>query len=411
MRHKIRSAQLGMLIVGVIAATHCGCGGGNSNSNPMAINLPVPATVVDTVNAGNAIVAIAVDPSSNKIYVVNFGVTTSGVECTLQNTGNVTVIDGASDTTTTVHAGFEPVGVTVDPVNHTAYVVSRLNFDVRVGTCNQSSLITAIDSATLATSRTALPFLVETPTAIAANSVSRKAYVTARCCNSLIGVFDGATGSVGTLSDPSAVAPLAVAVNSATNKTYTVDSGNNTISVIDGATNSINTITDPNATTPVAAAVNETTNKIYVANSGSSNITIIDGGTNSVTTLSAGTTPVAVAVDAATNRIYVANSGANNVTVIDGASDSVSTISVGVSPVALAVEEKTNHIYVANAGNSQSGDPGSITVIDGNTNATTTLTDPKGVNPIAVAVNSATNKIYVANRGSNNVTVINGAHE
>ncbi len=51
-----------------------------------------------------------------------------------------------------------------------------------------------------------------------------------------------------------------------------------------------------------------------------------------------------------------------------------------------------------------------MTVINGATNATTTLTDPKALNPVAVAVNSTTNKIYVANSGSNNVTVIDGAH-
>ena len=45
------------------------------------------------------------------------------------------------------------------------------------------------------------------------------------------------------------------------------------------------------------------------------------------------------------------------------------------------------------------------------TNATVTLTDPNAKNPAAVAVNSVTNKIYVANSGSNNVTMIDGAHE
>jgi len=37
--------------------------------------------------------------------------------------------------------------------------------------------------------------------------------------------------------------------------------------------------------------------------------------------------------------------------------------------------------------------------------------DPNAKNPFAVAVNSVTNKIYVANSGTNNVTVINGAHD
>jgi DNA-binding beta-propeller fold protein YncE len=76
-------------------------------------------------------------------------------------------------------------------------------------------------------------------------------------------------------------------------------------------------------------------------------------------------------------------------------------------------------IYVANcesdpscgqSSGSTSSDVGSVTAINGATNATVMLIDPKAVTPIAVAVNSATNKIYVANSGSSNVTVIDGVH-
>jgi len=67
----------------------------------------------------------------------------------------------------------------------------------------------------------------------------------------------------------------------------------------------------------------------------------------------------------------------------------------------LAVNPTTNQIYVAN--NNPSG-PGSVTVIDGATNNTTTVA--AGTGPVAVAVNPTTNQIYVANTGSKNVTVI-----
>ena len=67
----------------------------------------------------------------------------------------------------------------------------------------------------------------------------------------------------------------------------------------------------------------------------------------------------------------------------------------------MAVNPVTNKIYVANT------DSNNVTVIDGATNATTTVA--AGAHPCAVAVNPVTNKIYVANHGSNNVTVIDGA--
>ena len=66
----------------------------------------------------------------------------------------------------------------------------------------------------------------------------------------------------------------------------------------------------------------------------------------------------------------------------------------------MAVNPVTNKIYVANCGSSN------VTVIDGATNATTTVA--AGTYPYAVAVNPVTNKVYVANDGSDNVTVING---
>lgn len=112
-----------------------------------------------------------------------------------------------------------------------------------------------------------------------------------------------------------------------------------------------------------------------------------------------------------TNAIYVANAKSNNISVIDGATDSViETIPVGGSPSGVAVDSQTNFIYVANAGISQIGDLGNITVLDGGKLTTATLTDSNAKNPVAVSVNSVTNKIYVANSGSNNVTVIDGAH-
>jgi DNA-binding beta-propeller fold protein YncE len=41
-----------------------------------------------------------------------------------------------------------------------------------------------------------------------------------------------------------------------------------------------------------------------------------------------------------------------------------------------------------------------VTIINGVTNSTTTVTDPKALHPSAVAVNPVTNKIYVAKKFS-----------
>src|SRR5215469_17102089 len=137
-----------------------------------------------------------------------------------------------------------------------------------------------------------------------------------------------------------------------------------------------------------------------------------------IATVAAGPAPEAVAINTVTNKIYVANYLGGTVTIIDGATNSTSTIQVGAHPLAIAVNEVTNKIYVAERGSfpASGGDRGGITVIDGTSGATTKVVDPNAFLPRAVAVNQARNKIYVANNSlyrtsfePGNVTVIDGA--
>jgi YVTN family beta-propeller protein len=127
------------------------------------------------------------------------------------------------------------------------------------------------------------------------------------------------------------------------------------VNVIDGATNDRTTVAA--GTSPVAVAVNSVTNKVYVANFGSDNVTVIDGGTYDTTLIPADSGPSAVVVNSVTNKVYVANWESNNVTVIDGATNATTTVPAGSAPWAVAVNPVMNRIYVANSGS------GSVTVI------------------------------------------------
>jgi len=83
------------------------------------------------------------------------------------------------------------------------------------------------------------------------------------------------------------------------------------------------------------------------------------------------------------------------------------TVGAGSFPDQVSVNPATNLIYVTNCGSSCGGSgSGSVTVINGATNATTTLN--AGTGPAGVAVNPATNTAYVTNLGSNTVSAING---
>jgi DNA-binding beta-propeller fold protein YncE len=389
--------------------------------------LPAPArgqTVTATVATVGA-QYVGINQTTNKIYAGS------------------TVIDGATNATTplTVSGSGTVVNqfaVALNPATNKIYVVNFGNYKPLEGTGNQGS-IGVVDGDTNSEILIRDPNAIG-PHAIAVNPVTNKIYV-ANFWTDNITVIDGATNVLTTLANPDAFFPTAVAVNSETNKIYVANLGNfyygfgsNTgnVSVIEGATNSITTVTDPNAISPSSVAVNPVTDKIYVANQGTlpcatgnnlGNITVIDGATDSTTTVTdpnacapagADSRGFAVAVNSATDKIYVANARSGNVTVINGATNSTSTVTDpnAFNPSAVAVDEATNMIYIANEGCSdkQSGcfEPGSVTVIDGATNSAMTVVDPNANAPFAVAVNPTTDEIYVGNLLSNNVTVIAG---
>jgi YVTN family beta-propeller protein len=326
-------------------------------------------TPVATVGAGTVPIAVAVNPVTNKIYVAN------------NRSDDVTVIDGAANTTATVAVGAGPAAVAVDPVTNKIYVAN-------IGAGN----VTVIDGATDSTVTVPVGGL---PSAVAVNPVTNTIYV-ANAGGNNVTVIDGATNTTTTVA--AGTYPFAVAVNPVTNKIYVANQISNNVTVIDGATNTTTTVTV--GTTPYAVAVDPVTNKIYVANEISSDATVIDGATNTTTTVSAGTEPNAVAVNPVTNKIYVANRG-DTVTVIDGATNTTTPVATGIGSGVVAVNPVTNKIYVAHVSTAN------VTVIDGATNATTTVA--AGTDPAAVAVNPVTNKIYVTNEISNDVTVIDGA--
>src|SRR5215472_3239942 len=119
---------------------------------------------------------------------------------------------------------------------------------------------------------------------------------------------------------------------------------------------------------PVGVAVNPATNRIYVANAGDgihpSNGSVIDGNPNLVTAeVTVGPYPCAIAANSVTNKIYVSD-GTDSMTVIDGATNSTKSISVsgGSSVCVVAVDTAINRIYCLNGGTA------TFSVIDGATN-------------------------------------------
>ncbi len=63
--------------------------------------------------------AIAVNPVTNKIYVANSNLDS------YPTPGSATVIDGVTNTPTTIPAGIEPFAIAVNPVSNQIYLVNK----------------------------------------------------------------------------------------------------------------------------------------------------------------------------------------------------------------------------------------------------------------------------------------------
>ncbi|HET9086911.1 MAG TPA: YncE family protein [Acidobacteriaceae bacterium] len=207
------------------------------------------------------------------------------------------------------------------------------------------------------------------------------------------------------LPPPSARVAIASAVNPTTNMVYVVESGspqstnNGTLFAVNGASNSIAS-TLPGLDRPVALDVDSGTNKIYIANGNANTISVVSGTSNtSVATIPVGASPAAVAVDQATHAVYVANSKDGTVSVINGTTNTVTaTIPVGVSGLDLiAVDPVLNQIYLA----SNQGYSEGIAIIDGKSGHLGTTLYLKNT-PQALVVDPASHTLYAE---SNETTV------
>lgn len=365
----------------------------NSGSNTVTV-IDGATNATTTVNVGTFPIALAVNETTNKIYVAN------------QQSGNVTVIDGSDNSTATVTAGASPTAVAVNQMTNMVYVANNDG-----DPSGSSGSVSVIDGATnVATSIQVGPH----PVAVAANPVTNTIYVVGNgnpsfgsgfvlaingADNTVKDFYLGASGGFGS-------GPSAVIVNPSTNVSYAIVRGRGF--QIDGVSNQA-TRSVANAT-GAAVAVNSVSNKAYFAGQTYSNfgdvadaVTVLDGATSTVATVLSPKTPKAVSVNLASGKIYVANFGSNTVTVIDGISNATASLGAGTNPIAVAINPVTNRIYVANQGSAN------VTVIDGSTDLTPAAAFvPVGTNPSAAVVNPITNKTYVTNLGSDDLTVFDG---
>ena len=266
--------------------------------------------------------AVAVDPSTNVVYIANSASNTVSVI-------NCNVPRGQNFMPNTVTVGGFPMGVAVNPSTHMIYVTSR-----------DYNTISVIDGKT----NTVIKYVQVgvSPVQVVVNPNTDMIYVANKDGNT-ISVIDGKTNRLNN-TVPVGKSPVNIAVDQDTNMIYVANKGDNMVSVINGKlwekhslgigvdSLPMNHIKNVKVGTgPDGIAVDPYTNMIYVANYGDNTMSVIDGKTNSVVkTVTVGIQPKGVAVDSKSSRIYVTLSGSRDVSVIDGTKDSLlKTITVG----------------------------------------------------------------------------------
>ena len=326
-----------------------------------ALTIPVNATaVVATIHVGGRPSGVAVNPVTNRIYVVN------------ELDQNLSVIEGATNTVIAlIPVGGLPVDVAVNPATNRIFVANESDDTVSVIDGVNNTVITSIP-------------VDSNPAAVAVNSSTNRIYVANQSSNT-VSVIDGLTNAV-IATIPVGLGPDGVAVNSSTNRIYVGNRDGDSVSVIDGNTNTVIGAI-PLSIPAIRVAVNSSTNRIYVTGLSTNPVIVVDGASDTVlTTVPVGLGPYGVAVNAWDNLIYVANSHGNNLSVIDGVNNSeISIIGVGSLPVLTDVNPDTGFIYVTN-------------FHDGNV---WVLTEPAAVGSVTPAQGMQGQRLQVGISGSN----------
>jgi YVTN family beta-propeller protein len=380
---------------------------------------PSPQNAALTIPVGSKPGSLAINTTTNKIYVAN--------------RDSITIIDGATNSTSTVAAGTKPGSPVIDSLANKVYVANFASNDT-----------TVIDGATNTVMTIPVGIHPHDP---AINSKTSKVYVP-NGGSDTVTVIDGKTNK--THSVRVGKSPSAIAVNEATNMIYVACGDSRNLAVIDGTREKVTFVdnvywehlaVDPDRNLVYTAGLRMLLDRDEVqrflgrfpnpwetyADDIAHTIPakVIDGRSNisrditreharSVNPTEKGVEDVtSIVTDPLTHKIYMsiylsesggtrAKNESTHVVALDADTHQTQEIMVGSGMSAhLSVDPVRNIVYVANY------DSDTISVIDGATGTTTKV--PAGKKPGPIAVNPITNRIYVLNEASDSVTILDAA--
>ncbi|HZZ17810.1 MAG TPA: immunoglobulin domain-containing protein [Opitutaceae bacterium] len=378
----LRGSRLPSLILALFAAAFSG-------------SFARAQSVETTLTVGPNIYAVAVNPVTNKIYVVNHAAS-----------GTVTVIDGATNAMTSVPVGGLPNAIDINTVTNRIYVANNADGTV--------SVIDGGSNAVVATVPTGA-----NPIQVVVNAKANHTYVMNELIDGTETVIDGSTNAVVDKifggNDPTFIA-----VDPTTDMLYVVAVANNDYPSIITPTlysalglvpnvpafNGFDTIAQVlTAENVFSMAADPVTDQVVTACVGGNGIFVLDmdaqGLLKSYKQVAQGNFSY-IAINSVTGIAYV-TTGGDSLYAVNLATDAVSQASTQGLLISIAVDQNHNEVYAAV--HSGPGTPGTVYGVDGATNAVTPIT--VGPEPFAVAVNPVTDKTYVLN-GDGTISVIGG---
>jgi YVTN family beta-propeller protein len=354
-----------------------------------ATNATVTVPVGPLTGFSSTACDVAVNPVANKIYVLN------------PDANSLTIIDGLTNATATVALTGHAFCVATDAALNQIYVVTF--------TASSQEVLTVIDGAT--NTPTAVPLDIAAGTSgLAVDPLNHLVYVSDDDTDGDIGHLVTVNGVSKSITQTVAVGilPLSVVVNPASNLVYAGNSdgsvccsGPVTVSLVDANSGLVlNTISLAAACCfDTVNAVNPVTNKIYAFDR--NGLEEIDGATNAVRLISA-TPGTDLTVDPGTNRVFRVNTFTNSLDIIDPVNGATTAVPVANTVNLVVVNPVTHKAYALNPNSN------TVTVVDTATNLPANVSADPG--PAAAGVNAVTGKAYIANSNGDSVTVIDGAN-
>lgn len=300
----------------------------------LCLSDPALGVSVVSIPVGEFPAAVAVNPTTNRIYAANYG----------DGSNSVSVIDGTTNTViATVPVGNDPFALDVNPTTNMVYVANTLDTTVSVIDGETNTVVATIEG-------------MASPQAIAVNQRTNRIFVV-NYLSGLVTQIDGASNEIIATLPIAGQMSLGIAINTAQNLVYVASGA--TIFVIDGDTDTLNGsfIVAPSLGIGQSLAFDEVSNRLFAignTETGANVVYVLDATTGTVLGKITGSNathflyPVCVTVFVPGSSVLISDNARN--AVIPASETTFATLRTFPArdePQGIAVNHKTGKFYVA----------------------------------------------------------------